>query len=377
MSEVPGVLPTTQPGRRAIVVFALALAASLPLNLLAHELGTTRVSILALDHSRFDIQVVTDASALLEKMETVAGETPTGITDPPALQRKLESMDAIFQRRLALSFDGAGVQPALEWSVAPPSAPGGGPVATLRLTGAVPESARALGWKYSWTFTAYALIDARDPYRPTTEWLEGDRSSSPVSLEHALPYASRIRLAAQYVVLGFTHILPKGLDHVLFVLGIFLLSRRAKPILLQVTAFTIAHSITLALSIFEIVSLPPSIVEPAIAFSIAYIAIENVVTRDLRPWRYALVFGFGLLHGLGFAGVLREVGLPRSELVTALFGFNVGVELGQLTVIGAAFLLVGVWFRDRAWYHQRVVLPASVLIACLGLYWTFERLPFG
>ena len=95
---------------------------------------------------------------------------------------------------------------------------------------------------------------------------------------------------------------------------------------------------------------------------------------DLRPWRYAVVFAFGLLHGLGFAGVLREVGLPRAEFLTALLGFNAGVELGQLTVIGAAFLLVGYWFRDRHWYRRRIVLPASGCIAALGLYWTFERL---
>ncbi len=118
----------------------------------------------------------------------------------------------------------------------------------------------------------------------------------------------------QYLSLGYTHILPKGLDHILFVLGLFLLSPRLRPMLLQVTAFTIAHSITLGLSIYGIVSLPSRIVEPLIALSIAYVAIENLVTRELKPWRLALVFMFGLLHGMGFAGVLRELGLPRDAV---------------------------------------------------------------
>ncbi|MDQ3489097.1 MAG: HupE/UreJ family protein [Acidobacteriota bacterium] len=361
----------------SVILFcALGMAPSLTLPLAAHEIGTTRVSVNALDRSRFDIEVVTDAGSLLEKLETIAGEPPSGTTDTSALQQKLDALGPIFQQRVIVSFDGTRVQPALRWTVSPPATTGGASNATLRLTGDVPVGAQALTWKYSWTFTVYALVDRRTQEAATTEWLEGDRASTPMSLQAAVPAQSRLTLLGRYVVLGFTHILPKGLDHVLFVLGIFLLSQRVRPILLQVTAFTVAHSITLALSIYGLVSLPASIVEPAIALSIAYIAIENVVVKDLRPWRYAVVFAFGLLHGLGFAGVLQEVGLPPSQFLTALLGFNVGVELGQLTVIGAAFLLVGFWFRDRTWYRARIVLPASVVIACAGLYWTLERLNF-
>lgn len=360
-----------------VILFGgLTIAPSLTSSLGAHEIGTTRVSVIALDRSRFDIEVVTDAASLLEKMETVSGEPVSGVTEPSALQQRLNEMGDAFQQRAVVSFDGTRVQPALSWSVATAAAPGASPIATLRLTGDVPAAASALTWKYSWTFTAYAFTDRRNPEAATTEWLEGDRGSSPLSLDVAPRDQPRMVLLGRYIVLGFTHILPKGLDHVLFVLGIFLLSRRVRPILLQVTAFTVAHSITLALSIYGLVSLPASIVEPAIALSIAYIAIENVVMKDLRPWRYALVFAFGLLHGLGFAGVLKDVGLPSSDFLTALFGFNVGVELGQLTVIAGAFVLVGFWFRDRTWYRARVVVPASVMIACAGLYWTFERLNF-
>ena len=144
--------------------------------------------------------------------------------------------------------------------------------------------------------------------------------------------------------------------------------------LLQVTAFTIAHTITLALTIYGVVSLRPAIVEPAIALSIVYVAVENIATSELKPWRIALVFGFGLLHGMGFAGVLSQLGLPRSEFLTALLCFNAGVELGQLSVILAAFLLLGLPFRRKPWYRRRVVVPASLAIAAVGLYWAIQRI---
>ena len=176
--------------------------------------------------------------------------------------------------------------------------------------------------------------------------------------------------------LGFTHILPKGLDHMLFVLGIFLLSRRLRQVLWQVSAFTVAHSITLGLSIYGVISVPAAVVEPLIALSIAYVAIENLFVAEVRARRIALVFLFGLLHGMGFAGALKEVGLPRSEFVTALVTFNLGVEGGQLAVIGIAFLLVGWSCSRHAWYHRRVVMPASAIMACIAVYWTLQRLPF-
>jgi len=158
------------------------------------------------------------------------------------------------------------------------------------------------------------------------------------------------------------------------VLGIYHLSGRARSVLWQVSAFTVAHSITLGLSMYGIVSVAPRIVEPLIAVSIAYVAIENVFLSELKSWRIALVFAFGLLHGMGFAGALKELGLPRSEFVTALVTFNVGVEAGQLAVIGAAFVLVGWHCAHRDWYRTRIVVPASALIACIAAYWTVERL---
>ena len=125
---------------------------------------------------------------------------------------------------------------------------------------------------------------------------------------------------------------------------------------------------------YGLIHVSPRIVEPMIALSIAYVAIENVFLSELKSWRVALVFGFGLLHGMGFAGALKELGLPRSEFVTALLTFNAGVEAGQLTVIGAAFLLVGWQYSSRTWYRSRIVVPASGVIACTAMYWTIQRL---
>lgn len=187
------------------------------------------------------------------------------------------------------------------------------------------------------------------------------------------PGADWIPVARRYLVLGVEHIVPKGLDHILFVLGLFLLSVRWRPLLAQVTAFTLAHSITLALSLYGVFRLPPYIVEPLIAASIAYVGIENMLTDKLHRWRPIVVFAFGLLHGLGFAGVLMELGLPPQHFVPALIFFNVGVEVGQLMVLAAAFAAVGL-FYTKAWYRPLIAVPASACIAMVALYWTIDRL---
>ena len=173
---------------------------------------------------------------------------------------------------------------------------------------------------------------------------------------------------------GFRHILPRGLDHVLFVLGVFLLSTRLRTVLVQLSAFTVAHSITFGLSMYGIVSLPPAIVEPAIALSIAYVAVENLTTSRLRRHRVALVFAFGLLHGLGFAGALSALALPRSQFLLALVGFNVGVEAGQIAVVALALAASAPWHRSPIQYRRFVLVPCSIAIAAIGLFWTIERL---
>lgn len=245
----------------------------------------------------------------------------------------------------------------------------------VSLSGTAPLNVRSLVWRSRLTVGQYLLrVRTGSAEETTNQWLEGGARSKEVALEAPGARSSTLAVIATYVKLGFTHIVPEGLDHILFVLGLFLLSLKVKPLLAQVTAFTVAHSISLGLSIYGVVRVPPSIVEPAIALSIAYVAIENMFVRKYRPWRTAIVFGFGLLHGMGFAGVLQEMGLPRSEFVPALVSFNVGVELGQLAVLSAAFAAVGFWFGAKQWYRSRVTVPASAAIALVGLYWAVERL---
>ena len=178
-----------------------------------------------------------------------------------------------------------------------------------------------------------------------------------------------------YLRLGFKHIVPQGLDHILFVLALFFLGLEWRKLIAQTTVFTIAHATTLFLSRYGVISLPGKYVEPLIAFSIACIALENIWRPKLGPARLALVFGFGLVHGLGFAGSLAEVEFPRDQFLMALLGFNLGVDFGQLFVIALAFLAVG-WFRNKPWFRARVMIPCCAAIAAVGLFWTVQRIFF-
>ena len=175
-----------------------------------------------------------------------------------------------------------------------------------------------------------------------------------------------------YLVSGFDHIIPKGLDHILFVLGLFFSSVLISSLLWQGTAFTVAHSITLGLAATGLVTISSNLVEPLIALSIVWIAIENCLCKHSTPWRTLVVFGFGLLHGLGFAAVLTEFGLPKSDIVTSLLAFNIGVEFGQLTIIVCAFLLTFL-LQKKAGYRQYVQIPVSIMVGLFGSYWFIER----
>ena len=204
------------------------------------------------------------------------------------------------------------------------------------------------------------------------EYLQAGTSSQDIAVA-APTQRSAGDVFVQYLGVGFEHILPLGLDHILFVIGLFLLQPRVRPLLWQVTAFTLAHSVTLALGALDIVRVPGSIVEPLIALSIVYVCVENIVSSKLHAWRPLVIFAFGLLHGLGFASVFEEYGIPEGQFLSALAAFNIGVEIGQLTVIAACFLAVGLWFRNRDWYRQAIAIPASLVIAAIGLYWSVTR----
>ena len=231
-------------------------------------------------------------------------------------------------------------------------------------------------WQYPKKFgnnVAHFYYD-QTPQEKTSHWLTDGVMSPPFELNAAYTPKPFTQVATEYTVLGFEHIVPKGIDHILFVLGLFLLSVKLRPLLLQVTAFTLAHSITLGLTIYGVISLSPSVVEPLIALSIVAVGIENMFVKTVKIRRVVVVFLFGLLHGMGFAGVLLQLGLPESDFATALVFFNIGVEAGQLFVIAVAFLCVFWLLKKQQLYRQWVVIPVSALISLIGLYWTYERL---
>jgi hypothetical protein len=298
---------------------------------------------------------------------------------PEDLQQSVDRARQTIQRRVRVRFDGEKQTPSVEFPEfgAEPARKSTVPTflgTTARLRGEIPDGAREFTFGASRAFQAVHLtIVGQTPAVEIKHVLGVGEDSPPYALRSASAAPSfHIATALLYVRLGFEHILPRGLDHILFVLGLYLLNARLRPLLWQVTAFTVAHSATLALSTYGVIALPSRLVESLIALSIAYVAVENMLTSRLTAWRPVVVFCFGLLHGLGFAGVLRELGLPPNEFLMALVSFNVGVEMGQLSVVLLAFLAIG-WLRDRSWYRSAVVLPASALIAGVGIYWSLQR----
>lgn len=188
---------------------------------------------------------------------------------------------------------------------------------------------------------------------------------------------SWVDAAKRYTLLGVEHILS-GLDHLLFVLGLLLLVRGAWMLVKTVTAFTVAHSITLALATLGVVKVPSAPVEAAIALSIVFLAIEivkgmrgEVSLTHKMPWLVA--FGFGLLHGLGFAGALAELGLPPGEIPIALLFFNIGVEIGQLIFVGVILLAVWAWRRAGLPISRRLTQVPAYAIGALATFWFLER----
>lgn len=353
-----------------------------------HNLELTETLVLLTTDGRFQVDLLVDLDAL------ALGVSPTGDSaeiaatllalEPDELTRTQQKLEAFFARRVRILFDGQAARPVVsfpEWGTPLATSHGEPSVFGLvaRLSGRMPEGAEAVSFRASQALPPIHLtvLDQRSGQRELIEHGGESRAYSlgapaPGEPSQAEAIATR-EVVGRYLALGFWHILPEGTDHVLFVLGLFLLSAHLRPLLWQVTAFTVAHAVTLTMSTLGWVRLDTGVVEPLIALSIAWVGIENLLTRELKPWRPLLVFTFGLLHGLGFAGVLGELGLPANERVTALLAFNVGIELGQLSVLLLAMVILGS-FRNRTWYRQRITVPLSLVVATAGLWWLIERL---
>jgi len=344
---------------RWIAAIALMLGASLRI-VGAHPAGTTTI-VVAIDRGRAtDLLVTSDADALRLKIGALCamrgarcqGENLAAIADYIDVRADGETP-------VALTFAGAREESK---------------VAAVHLSAALPAGTRQITLASSFIYGSYALTVKRPGVKDdVVQWLNGTERSAPVAIAGASTSAGWRELARD-VWLGYSHILPGGIDHILFVLGLFLLNVRPRAILLQVSAFTVAHSITLGLTLYGVVSLPSSIVEPMIALSIVYVACENLMTTTLRPWRIGLVFLFGLLHGMGFAEALAHLHLERSQFLTTLVTFNVGVEAGQLTVIAMAALVVRALALPPSRHRAVVVRPASIAIALVGAVWVVQRL---
>ncbi len=378
-----------RPGLRCAIAALAALLAGLT-PVAAHDFTITATTLQLDEAGSFRAEMICDLDALL--LGRAPGHDPAELVraieelEPAQRARRLERLEQMFLRRVRVRADGERLdfvvsfpdpEEAPETLLDPPAVLG----VTARLEGTVPTDADSVTFWASRAFSAVRLEvqyvwdgydvpaggqvlqvgeeSAQVPLRPTAEQLAAARSWT--------------RVAREYLWLGVLHIVPRGLDHILFVLGLVLLRLRTRELLLQVTTFTVAHTLTLALSTLGLVQLPGSIVEPLIALSIAYVALENLWREELVTSRMLVVFVFGLIHGLGFAGVLGELGLPRGHFLVSLLSFNVGVEIGQLLVVAvAALLLVGL--REKEWYRSRVVAPLSIGIAAIGLYLALERL---
>lgn len=366
-----------KPMRRLIPLLLLLIATPLT----AHVFEQTEVEALFdLNSYRIDLLVDVDALALGVSSTTDADEVVAalGALSDEQLAAAVERAKGTLSRRVRIRFDDDKQRPTITFpgrEVSLIEADGLPTVLglTARFEGDIPAGATHFKFGLSRAFGPSRLsVGLQGTESRRVEMLATAEDSPRYELATLLAPPPLLPTMWRYTKLGFVHILPAGLDHILFIVGLFLLCRRWQPLVAQISLFTVAHTLTLGLAAASIITLPPRWVEPLIALSIAWIAIENIWVQRVTRWRLAVVFGFGLLHGLGFAGVLGELGLPPGRFLSTLASFNIGVELGQLTIVAIGMLLLWRWRRHEK-YQRRVVVPISLLIAAVGLYWAIER----
>ncbi|MGJ8642975.1 MAG: HupE/UreJ family protein [Luteolibacter sp.] len=343
----------------------------------------------------------TDGKWKLEGLLDIAYMMPEsrGVPDAPPLFRKdvmaapqqehnriVQTTEHTMRQLLKLSYNGK----ELEWDIQFPDfdieplvlPPEEGGWALMKAVITVDQQPGPGEFVASWhdnlESTLIVIIEEGDSYgffpisSGMSDTLLNVSAPAPGETEAVTTTPSQASQAENWIISGYQHVIPLGLDHLLFIIGLFLLAPKWKPLMGQSILFTVAHSITLALAILGFITLPSRLVEILIAASIAWIGIENLLMKKLKPSRLILVFAFGLLHGLGFAGVLREKlgDLKGGEVALPLVSFNVGVELAQITVLACAFLLL---IPLKKWTNQ-IQTVGSVIVALAGLFWMFERI---
>lgn len=374
-----------------VSVVAVLLLVSLPSTLLAHELRPAIINLTysstqnTIEHNSLNVNMVVNLESLIAGIEPEHDNTNASPNsdrysklrslDENNLKARFEQFQPQFLSKIQLN-DANGRPIALE--LASITIPPVGNIAnprdsTIVLKALLSSDTPALTWQWSDAF-GEAIVRANS----NSNELEFATLLSPGQQSTLIQFTKSMdqrpwQVFTSYVAIGFEHILPKGMDHILFVVGLFLLTTRWRSLLLQVTVFTVAHSITLALGASGALRVSGSVVEPLIALSIVFVCVENIFTKRLGKWRLILVFFFGLLHGLGFASVLGQVGLDQANFVIALLGFNIGVELGQLLVVALCMAAVGYWFGNKPYYHNVITRPCSIVIGLIGLYWFVQR----
>jgi hypothetical protein len=363
------------------ILLALGAALALSNTAQAHVFEVTDVAAeLTPESYTVDLTVDVDALALGVSPQTDSAEVAAALLamTPAELDRARQRAMDTLSRRTRVRIDDVKQRPEISF-------PEGGPEAaeqlgipsvlgvTARLRGSIPANSVEIRFGLSRSFGEARLVVRWAGTTDETIHLLAVGGDSPdFSLTAPPRPPSAAATTGRYLHLGILHIVPRGTDHMLFVLGLFLMTQGLRDLLIRISAFTVAHTMTLGMSAAGWVVVPGGWVEPLIALSIAWIALENLRSKDWNAWRTAVVFGFGMLHGLGFAGVLGELGLPDGQFFPALLGFNVGVEIGQLSVVLVAWILLH-RFREHAAYRPRVVVPVSFLIGAIGLWWAIER----
>ena len=357
--------------RFAALAAAGTLLAAAPSPPPAHMVAMSEVEVTFFSNHTYQIDIKNPTDWLILTLEPLSDHPSAVIPEGEALDGRLAELTGKYAEWLWVLFDGYRVEAFPEYIPPPKVAavdPMNPPKATMRVRGPVPDTAKQFSFAYGLENDPYPIKFATKEGSDSTVWVTGPVESDHIDIAALIP-PSLLKTIVGYGELGFTRILPSSPDHILLVVGLTLLSVSFLPTLAQVTAFTIAQAIALALTLSGVISLRPGIVGPALGLAIAYVAAENLFATTVKPTRLAVVFGLGLLFGMGMAGLA----LPRAAAAAALVGYNLGIGAALVTVMLVLLLALG-RLRRMEEFRKRAVVPLSIAVALAGLWLTFSRI---